>query len=70
MNHKKEIVVLTKKFGYITGFLSAIAKYGKYDYTMVDHNGNIYVFGTFDAEQLAKVKRVEEDGSYDYTAVV
>lgn len=70
MNHKKEIVVLTKKFGYITGFLSAELKYGKYDYKMIDHLGNLYVLGTFDMEQLSKVKRFEEDGVYDYTMVI
>jgi hypothetical protein len=70
MKKKKEIVVLTKKFGYITGFISATKKQEKYTYTMIDHNGNPYVLGTFDTEQLAKVKRVEEDLTYDYSSLV
>ena len=67
---KREIVVSTQKFGYITGFISAKAVDGKYEYTMIDHNGNPYTLGTFTSEQLAKVKRIEEDLTYDYSMLV
>jgi len=80
--NKKEIVISTKKFGYITGFISGKKKVLKsessfpveqkdvYDYTMIDHNGNQYILGTFTAEQLAKVKRIEEDLTYDYSMLI
>lgn len=69
---KKEIVVITNKFDYITGYIGCTKiSEGLYNYKMIDHNGIPYDLGCFTTEQLAKVTKLEtEDNTYDYTALV
>ena len=67
---KKVVVVMTKKFGYITGFISAVKRDNAYEYTMIDYAGTPHTLGLFTSDQLTKVKRIEEDGTYDYTSLI
>ena len=71
---QKQIVVITKKFGFITGRLQCEkTPNGNYFYTMIENeNGNrVRVLGEFTTSQLAKVKKLEEESqTYDYSSIV
>lgn len=71
---QKQIVVITKKFGFITGHLQGKkTPNGNYSYTMIEsENGNrVRVLGEFTVAQLAKVKKLEDESqTYDYSSIV